>query len=143
MFVDDDTIPLSFSSAAGADDNKPPLVVQKILLTTLKSTVGSFSNDMKISTALLIAAAACGMQEGAAFSSTRTARRSTISLGVASHDIEKEIETAADAATGDEAVPYVVARGDGSTGGGGVAMPHDTDEDGLRRPKVNAEMPEG
>ena len=81
------------------------------------------------------------MQEGAAFSSSKTARRSTVSLGVASQDIEKEIE--ADTTTGDEAVPYVVARGDGSTGGGGVAMPHDTDEDGLRRPKANAEMPEG
>lgn len=52
--------------------------------------------------------------------------------------------------------PYAVARGDGSTGGGGVSMPKrktsddqersevDTvDEDGLRRPKVGAEMPKG
>ena len=39
---------------------------------------------------------------------------------------------------------YVVSRGDGSTGGGGLAMPHETeDESGLRRPKVGAEMPKG
>jgi len=45
----------------------------------------------------------------------------------------------------DENRPYVVARGDGSTGGGGLAMPRaDPDtEGGLRRPKVGAEMPVG
>lgn len=59
------------------------------------------------------------------------------------------------------AVPYVVARGDGMTGGGGLPMPKskssdktdakqnnkDTDDaeddDGLVRPKVGAEMPKG
>ena len=42
-------------------------------------------------------------------------------------------------------VPYSIARGDGSTGGGGLAMPHVSEEedDGLRRPKVGAEMPVG
>lgn len=50
----------------------------------------------------------------------------------------------------EEKVPYVVARGDGSTGGGGLPMPQKqtTDEEAeeteeLRRPKVNAEMPQG
>ena len=42
-----------------------------------------------------------------------------------------------------EAVPYIVARGDGSTGGGGLPMPKAEEEDGLRRPKVGAEMPDG
>ena len=63
--------------------------------------------------------------------------------------------------TGEEAaVPYVVARGDGMTGGGGLPMPKsksgdkkgelsqkniddDEDDDGLVRPKVGAEMPKG
>jgi len=49
-------------------------------------------------------------------------------------------------------IPYVVARGDGSTGGGGLPMPNaskdngeddDNDDDGLTRPKVGAEMPQG
>ncbi|VEU37521.1 unnamed protein product [Pseudo-nitzschia multistriata] len=52
-----------------------------------------------------------------------------------------------------EKVPYVVARGDGSVGGGGLAMPkasRQTNDEGeseldeeLRRPKVGAEMPQG
>lgn len=53
-------------------------------------------------------------------------------------------------------VPYVISRGDGSKGGGGLPMPgrqssssehqednYDMDEDLLRRPKVNADMPLG
>jgi hypothetical protein len=48
-------------------------------------------------------------------------------------------------------LPYAVARGDGSTGGGGLPMPdrlrrnEKDDEHGglLRRPKVGAEMPKG
>jgi hypothetical protein len=42
-------------------------------------------------------------------------------------------------------VPYAVARGDGSTGGGGLPMPYDDDEQSpaLRRPKVGAAMPHG
>jgi lipoic acid synthetase len=42
---------------------------------------------------------------------------------------------------------YSKSRGDGSTGGGGLPMPKKTDrseeDDGLRRPKVGAEMPVG
>lgn len=51
-------------------------------------------------------------------------------------DIETKIE---------ESLPYAVARGDGSTGGGGLAMPKVSEEedDGLRRPKVGADMPVG
>ena len=40
-------------------------------------------------------------------------------------------------------VPYVIARGDGSTGGGGLPMPHQADNEALTRPKVGAEMPKG
>lgn len=43
----------------------------------------------------------------------------------------------------EDKVPYVVARGDGSTGGGGLPMPRMDEESGLTRPKVGAEMPEG
>lgn len=44
-----------------------------------------------------------------------------------------------------ENVPYAIARGDGTTGGGGLAMPkaNANEADGLRRPKVGAEMPIG
>ena len=47
----------------------------------------------------------------------------------------------------EEETPYVIARGDGSTGGGGLPMPKqlqtpDSDT-ALRRPKVGAEMPAG
>ena len=42
-------------------------------------------------------------------------------------------------------IPYVIARGDGSTGGGGLPMPKQlvVDDASLRRPKVGAEMPTG
>jgi len=45
----------------------------------------------------------------------------------------------------EEDLPYALARGDGSTGGGGLPMPRADAEDGvgLRRPKVGAEMPKG
>lgn len=61
--------------------------------------------------------------------------------------------------TASASVPYVIARGDGSTGGGGLPMPNnqnrrqvqttqseeidEIDDQGLRRPKVGAEMPNG
>jgi hypothetical protein len=44
-------------------------------------------------------------------------------------------------------LPYVVSRGDGSTGGGGLPMPKKLEDHELfeskRRPKVGAEMPHG
>lgn len=43
-------------------------------------------------------------------------------------------------------VPYIVARGDGSTGGGGLPMPHEAGNSGntgQARPKVGVEMPKG
>ena len=54
----------------------------------------------------------------------------------------------------EQEVSYVVSRGDGSTGGGGLPMPtanrdpeqassSEGEEDGLVRPKVGAEMPNG
>lgn len=56
--------------------------------------------------------------------------------------------TADDEVKTEPAQPYIVTRGDGSTGGGGLPMPaqlrtEDEEEDGLRRPKVGAEMPNG
>jgi hypothetical protein len=54
-------------------------------------------------------------------------------------------ETTLAAPTAD--VPYVVTRGDGSTGGGGLPMPKQMENHELfesqRRPKVGAEMPRG
>jgi hypothetical protein len=78
-------------------------------------------------------------------------------LFVASPGLEKEVTTQEDEVK--KKVPYIIARGDGSTGGGGLPMPKkkkssssssdestgdsDIDDDGLRRPKVSAEMPLG
>lgn len=59
-------------------------------------------------------------------------------IAVASQDVIAETQE-------EQNVPYMIARGDGTTGGGGLAMPHVSEEedDGLRRPKVGAEMPVG
>ncbi len=56
----------------------------------------------------------------------------------------------------EEEVPYIISRGDGSSGGGGLPMPNkskeqkegvsnenEEDSSSLRRPKVGAEMPKG
>ena len=80
------------------------------------------------------------------FTTSRTTR-----LSVASQDIQTKTtpvekskdETKAEV-DGDDAVPYAISRGDGSTGGGGLPMPKpDEGEEHLIRPKVGAEMPKG
>jgi hypothetical protein len=66
-------------------------------------------------------------------------QRQRISLGVASQDVD-EVKTVEE----DASVSYILSRGDGSTGGGGLPMPKSKgDDDGLKRPKVGAEMPQG
>lgn len=77
---------------------------------------------------------ASAWQPNNAVRTTPSSRRSTW-ISVASRDVEQETKT--------EKVPYAIARGDGSTGGGGLPMPHAETADGLTRPKVGAEMPEG
>ena len=83
---------------------------------------------------------------------------------VSSSDTDTRPDTRPDAKEDAAAVPYVVARGDGMTGGGGLPMPKSKasdktdatqnkkdatdiddaeDDDGLVRPKVGAEMPKG
>lgn len=82
-------------------------------------------------------------------SSSRTTRRSIISPLAVS-----QLEDTSEVVEGD--LPYVISRGDGSTGGGGLPMPHqhsrgntedptatERDDDDYRRPKVGAEMPKG
>jgi hypothetical protein len=66
------------------------------------------------------------------------ARSKSTRISVASQDLTTETQT-------EQNVPYLMARGDGTTGGGGLAMPRVSEEedDGLRRPKVGAEMPVG
>lgn len=87
-------------------------------------------------------------------SHTRPAAARVTAIHVASQEVSAEAETLAAAASIPEesssssssssSVPYAVARGDGSTGGGGLSMPKATEEeDGLMRPKVGAEMPVG
>lgn len=73
-----------------------------------------------------------------AFTTIQTTRATKLVLQSTTDD---EVKT-------DSAQPYIVTRGDGSTGGGGLPMPaqlqtEDEEEDGLRRPKVGAEMPNG
>lgn len=67
-------------------------------------------------------------------------------LRVVSQEVSETIEEET------QKVPYVIARGDGSIGGGGLPMPQnypssknqDNDKkEELRRPKVSAEMPQG
>ena len=72
-----------------------------------------------------------GLVLGWSLSGISSLQQRTTKLSVASQDVDN--------------VPYVVARGDGSTGGGGVPMPHSSvgEEDGLTRPKVGAPMPDG
>ena len=72
-------------------------------------------------------------------STTAVCRQPTY-LAVTSQDVSNQTQEA------DEKIPYVVARGDGSEGGGGLSMPKRGDESedkDLRRPKVGAEMPKG
>lgn len=73
-------------------------------------------------------------------------QKSSTTLSVLSQDIRESIESETEEAS---KVPYVISRGDGSTGGGGLPMPQkyveedDEETEELRRPKVNAEMPQG
>lgn len=69
-----------------------------------------------------------------AFSIQQNAARPHTRLSVANDVSEKQEQ---------KHVPYEIARGDGSTGGGGLPMPNKEANDGLVRPKVGAEMPEG
>ena len=74
-------------------------------------------------------------------------------LNVLSEEIGVSIEIETVEET--EKIPYVIQRGDGSIGGGGLPMPgkhkssknteeeDDDDIEELRRPKVSAEMPKG
>ena len=86
-------------------------------------------------------------------------RKKTI-LRVLSQEVSESLEEE----TTQTKIPYVIARGDGSIGGGGLPMPHnhkysssskndeeddeeddedDNEKEELRRPKVSAEMPLG
>jgi len=69
-----------------------------------------------------------------AFSIQQNAARPHTRLSVANDVTEKQEQ---------KHVPYEISRGDGSTGGGGLPMPNKEANDGLVRPKVGAEMPEG
>ena len=116
------------------------------------------ANDIKSTLFSMLAVAAvsapCILEGVSAFSPppvTNTYhRRQVRPLSVASHEIEGSAVPDQEEKIGvaaEENVPYVIARGDGSTGGGGLPMPNaseeDTDDNGLRRPKVSAEMPLG
>ena len=69
--------------------------------------------------------------------STRSTAESPLFVTSSEVDVE-------DSSAESSAVPYAVARGDGSKGGGGLPMPNASKEqEGLIRPKVGAEMPQG
>ena len=77
-------------------------------------------------------------------SCTTSLRPASARPGFQSTKENTESETTA---TVEDVKPYVIARGDGSTGGGGLPMPKrkqlQDDQDHLRRPKVGAPMPDG
>jgi hypothetical protein len=80
------------------------------------------------------------------FSNTLLRRKATTLRIVSQEAASTTTET-----TGATRVPYVIARGDGTTGGGGLPMPHYNvsanehvdDVALLKRPKVGADMPIG
>eukprot|EP00526_Cylindrotheca_closterium_P011149 CAMPEP_0113659080 /NCGR_PEP_ID=MMETSP0017_2-20120614/32127_1 /TAXON_ID=2856 /ORGANISM="Cylindrotheca closterium" /LENGTH=393 /DNA_ID=CAMNT_0000573527 /DNA_START=117 /DNA_END=1298 /DNA_ORIENTATION=- /assembly_acc=CAM_ASM_000147 len=82
------------------------------------------------------------LQGCSAFQPTRfSGIQSTFSLSVSQQNLLEEPKTKEE--DEESAVPYILARGDGSTGGGGLPMPKSDEDDGLKRPKVGAEMPNG
>jgi len=85
----------------------------------------------------------CNLAEN---SNSHNLHRKHTMLRVVSQEVSETIEEET------QKVPYVIARGDGSIGGGGLPMPQnypssknqDNDKkEELRRPKVSAEMPQG
>ena len=78
------------------------------------------------------------------FSLVDNVYRTRTALRVVSQDVSESAT-----AEGGHKIPYVVERGDGSIGGGGLPMPQkrsqedENENEELRRPKVNAEMPKG
>jgi N-terminal domain of lipoyl synthase of Radical_SAM family len=87
-----------------------------------------------------------------------TRRRATTTTSSLDSTVEKTQQQQQQQQETETKVPYAIARGDGTQGGGGVAMPkqlvqqHDDDNDNneqqqqqqqLKRPKVGAAMPVG
>jgi hypothetical protein len=97
---------------------------------------------MKFSMQVLCAFLLSQLPTGGAWqpNNPHTTMRQRNVLFVASQDVQT-----AKTQENDKEVSYVIARGDGSTGGGGLPMPKSSGEDGdgLTRPKVGAAMPEG
>jgi N-terminal domain of lipoyl synthase of Radical_SAM family len=129
-----------------------PLLGVVLLLAALPALVESWSSS-SLSSSIPSAAQK-------SFFSTRRRRRETAAVtttALASTVEKTQQEAAQEQATSKQKVPYAIARGDGTQGGGGVAMPkkhvinkHDSDDNEqqeelkkLRRPKVGAEMPKG
>eukprot|EP00526_Cylindrotheca_closterium_P010622 CAMPEP_0113641000 /NCGR_PEP_ID=MMETSP0017_2-20120614/21524_1 /TAXON_ID=2856 /ORGANISM="Cylindrotheca closterium" /LENGTH=393 /DNA_ID=CAMNT_0000552321 /DNA_START=116 /DNA_END=1297 /DNA_ORIENTATION=- /assembly_acc=CAM_ASM_000147 len=82
------------------------------------------------------------LQGCSAFQPTRSSRiQRTFPLSVSQQNLVEAPKTKEE--DEESAVPYILARGDGSTGGGGLPMPKSDEDDGLKRPKVGAEMPNG
>ena len=82
------------------------------------------------------------MQDCSAFQPTRSSGiQHASSLSVSQQNLVEEPNTKEE--DKENALSYIIARGDGSTGGGGLPMPRAEEDDGLKRPKVGAEMPNG
>jgi hypothetical protein len=121
--------------------------------TTTKTTINGVLLLLIASTADLSSFMEVSAWTGIVSSSRKRLNwQSSSTLFVSSQHLEETVSTPSttttttvNPTTDRSVVPYVVARGDGSTGGGGVPMPHVSNEDdmSLRRPKVNAEMPVG
>ena len=88
-----------------------------------------------------------GALSGSSNWSVTEAFSSSARVGVRSTTVVRHQSTSSqEKTTTAETTPYAIARGDGSTGGGGRPMPQkldDKDDETLRRPKVGADMPVG
>ena len=115
-------------------------VVSLILIeSTANETIKAMTPSINVTITMLLLAALTSGSDSWLMVQQRWARSTTFKSST-----RLSVLSAPDQ-QGQVAVPYIVARGDGSTGGGGLPMPHESENggSGLARPKVGVEMPKG
>lgn len=99
-------------------------------------------SSLLLSTPSSVAFELSPLSSSSSLSSSRLATTRTQTRLFMSSTSKKQTEQAQEQVQ--KKVPYTISRGDGSSGGGGLPMPKQfNDDDGLVRPKVGAEMPNG
>jgi hypothetical protein len=91
---------------------------------------------------LVVALGLCSLADSFSPVDFSNLRQNRLVLSVASPETSELIDSKKEKDKS-EKVSYAEARGDGSTGGGGLPMPHAEADSGLTRPKVGAPMPDG